>query len=85
VNDGIHPPDRVHLVRDMSRVSRATEIACHDASGAGSEVVDRRRALSRSRVQNDLVTLCDQSLCCCSAQAVCATGDEDPRHAAMTG
>jgi hypothetical protein len=28
------------------------------------------------------VTLLDQSLCCCSGEAVCAPGDEDPRHAA---
>jgi len=28
-------------------------------------------------VQNDRVTLLDESLCCGSAQAVCATGDED--------
>jgi hypothetical protein len=26
------------------------------------------------------VTLLDQSLCCGSAQAVCAAGDENPRH-----
>ena len=47
--------------------------------------VERCRALRRSRVENDLVPLLDQSLGCCSAQAVCATGDEDPRHAAITG
>ena len=85
MNDGIHPSERVHLVRDISRVGRATQVAYHDASGPGSEVVERRRALRRSRVQNDLVTLLDQRLCCRSAQAVCATGDEDPRHAAITG
>ena len=28
-------------------------------------------------MQNDRVTLLDESLCCGSAQAVCATGDED--------
>jgi hypothetical protein len=27
----------------------------------------------------------DQSPCCRAAQAVCTTGDEDPRHTAMTG
>jgi hypothetical protein len=53
VIDGIHSPDRVHLVRDMSRVSRATQVAYQDASGSGSEVADRRRALRRSRVEND--------------------------------
>jgi hypothetical protein len=85
VNNCIHPSDRVHLVRDMSRVGRATQVAYHYASGPGSELVERRRALRRSGVQNDLVTLFDQSLCCCSAQAVCATRDENPRHAATTG
>jgi hypothetical protein len=53
----------------MSRVSRATQVAYHDARGPGSEVADRRRALRRSRVENDLMTFFDQSLCCCSAQA----------------
>jgi hypothetical protein len=85
VNDGIHPSDRVHLVRDILRVSRATQVAYYYASGPGSEVVERCRALRRSRVENDLVPLLDQRLGCCSAQAVCATGDEDPRHAAITG
>jgi hypothetical protein len=84
VNDGIHPSERVHLVRDMSRVSRATQVTYDDAGGPGSEVVERRRALGRSRVQNDLVTLLDQSLRCGSAEAVCAAGDEDPRHAAIS-
>ena len=72
--------DRVRA-GDIARVDRATQVAYHDARGAGSEVVERRRALRRSRVQNDQVTLLDQSLCCRSAQAVRATGDEDPRHA----
>jgi hypothetical protein len=85
VNDGIHPSDRVDLLRDMSRVSRATQVAYHDASGPRSELVERCRALRRSRVENDVVTLFDERLCCCPAQAVRATGDEDPRHAAMTG
>jgi hypothetical protein len=85
VDDGIHPSERVHLVRDISRVNRATQVAYHDASGSASQVIERRGALRGSCVQNDLVTLFDQSLCCCSAQAVCATGDEDPRHAAIRG
>jgi hypothetical protein len=85
VNDCIHSPDGVHLVRDTSRVSRATQVAYNYASGLGSEAVERRGALTRSRLQNDLVTVSNQYLCCCPTQAVCTTGDEDPRHAAMTG
>jgi hypothetical protein len=85
VNDGIHPSDGVYLVRDMSRVSRAAQVAHDYASGPRSKVVEGRRALRRSRVEDDLMTLFDQRLCCCPAQAVRATGDEDPRHAAMTG
>jgi hypothetical protein len=85
VNDGIHPSDGVDLVRDMSRVSRAAQVAYDYASGPRNKVVERRRALRRSRVENDMMTVLDQSVCCCSAQAVCATGDEDLRHAAMTG
>jgi len=72
-------------LREIAARTYGDAVTYHDASGPGNEAADRRRALRRSRVQNDLVTRLDQSLCCCSAQAVCATGDEDPRHAAITG
>jgi hypothetical protein len=85
VNDCIHSSNPIHLIRDTSRVSRATQVADNHASGLGSEVIERRGALTRSCVQNDLVTVSNQGLCCCPTQAVCTTGDEDPRHAAMAG
>ena len=55
MNDGIHPSDGVYLVRDMSRVSRAAQVAHDYASGPRSKVVEGRRALRRSRVKDDLI------------------------------
>jgi hypothetical protein len=62
VNDCIHSSDRVHLVGDIARLSRATQVAYYQSSGPGTEVVERRRALRRSRVKDDLMALVDDTL-----------------------
>jgi hypothetical protein len=85
VYDGIHPSDRVHLIRDTSRLNRTTQIADDHAGGPAREVIERRRALMRSRVQNDFMFVIDERTRGGTSEAVGAAGDEDPRHAAVTG
>ena len=83
VNDGIHPSDRVHLVGDASRVNGATQVADDhargpDARSSSPAARSRDRACSTTSWPSF-----DERPCGGTAQAVCAAGDEDPRHAAI--
>jgi hypothetical protein len=80
VDDGVHTADRIHLVRDASRLDGAGEVADDDTSRAGGKIVDRRGARRRPRMQHDLMALRDERACCGTAQAVRAAGDEHARH-----
>src|SRR3954464_8337212 len=81
MDDRVHWSDRVDLVGDASGLSRAAKIADDHTSRLRSEILDGGRgALTRSRVQDDRMSLVDQRLRRRTAQAVRAASDKDARH-----
>lgn len=80
MNDGIHASDRVDLVGDAPGFNGAGKIADDHTGRPRSEVVERRGAPARSRMQNDLMSFVEERPRGGSAQTVGAAGDEDLRH-----
>src|SRR5690348_8298068 len=83
VNDRIHAPDRVHLIRNALRLGAAAEIADRNSLGARGEISDRCGTIDRARVQHHAMALIKQGLCRCPAKPVRAAGDEDRCHAVL--
>ncbi len=54
LDDAVHVADRVDLGRDAARIASPVYIADHDAGARGGEIVERRRAFLRSRMQDHL-------------------------------
>ena len=68
------------LVGDTSGINGAGKIADDHTSRPLREILERRRALAGSRMQDDLMSFVEERPRGGSAQTVGAAGDEDPRH-----
>jgi hypothetical protein len=77
---GIHPPDRINLICNASRLDGAAEIANHDLSCAPRKICQRFATPSRSRVQNHIVSAANERFRSGAAQAIRASCYEYPRH-----
>jgi hypothetical protein len=80
VDDGVHPPERVDLVCNASGFDGVAEIADDNTKRERRQIMNGGGALTRSRVQRNLVTLVDERPCRGAPQSVCAAGDEDATH-----
>jgi hypothetical protein len=80
MDDGIHTPDRVHLIRNASRLGRTAQIANDYAGGTGRKVIQTSSAVNGSRVQHHSLTLIKECLRRRPAEAVRAACNEYDRH-----
>lgn len=64
---------------------RATQVADDHASRSGSQVIDRGGAVTRARVQHELMSLIDERSSRSTPKAIRAAGDEDPSHGQPRG
>ena len=60
VDDGVHPSERVDLVGDTSGLNGAGKIADDHTSRPLREILERRRALAGSRMQDDLMSFVEE-------------------------
>jgi hypothetical protein len=80
VDDCIHAPDRVDLIRDAPGFGGAAEIADHNPDGPRRVPGERRCAVRRSGVQHHLMAILKKRLRRRTAEPVRAARDEDDRH-----
>src|SRR5258707_5695516 len=80
MDDRIHPADLVHLLREPPGPGRAGEVADHDSRGARGKAGDRRRPLSATGMEDDVMALINEDTAWGLAEPVSGTGDKDARH-----
>lgn len=77
MDDSIHPSQRVHLVRDLAGLRHVGEVPDHQLGPPVEEVADRVDTIGVAYVDDDIVSVPEQLLCRCPAEAVGRSGDQD--------
>jgi hypothetical protein len=80
VDDGIHSPDRIDLVRDAPRLGTALQVPDYNAFRSRRQHSERCCAIGRPRVEHHPVTLVKERLRRRSAETVRTTRYENDRH-----
>jgi hypothetical protein len=80
VDHCIHPAQTVHVARDAARLCEVGEVADDDRGSAVDEVADGLESIAAAGVDDDIVSVVEQGLRCCTAKAVGGASDEDTCH-----